>query len=141
MTIASDIAADIGQRIPEVKSGSLAVYGDVFGGRVDNIHTVVRAHVDDDGACLVLEFNEGESLRVWNPEGAAISGREFRIQRASRVRWEWYYYGRPHAPENRYYIEHVCGVDGVDATTNADWAPHDFAPSVGKPAVELLGLW
>jgi len=31
------------QLIPDVKRGSLVVFGDIFGGRIDDIHTVTGA--------------------------------------------------------------------------------------------------
>lgn len=43
MTSASDLAAEISQPIPYVKRGSLVVFGDIFGGRIDNTHTVTAA--------------------------------------------------------------------------------------------------
>jgi hypothetical protein len=106
-------------------------------GRVDNIHTLVAAHGDDSG-CLTFDFAEGERLLVWDPEGVAISDREFRIRQANRIRWEWYFYGRPHTPDNQYVIEHVRTGDDVRASTDVRWAPLPFAPTTTKPAVELL---
>lgn len=133
------IAADVERQLPEIKAGSLCVYGDIFGGAVDNIHVVVGARLDEHEGCLVVECGGGESLSVWDPGAVTISERAFSIGRASRVRWEWYYYGRPRLPENRYFIEHVRTDGGVRAQTNASWAHHPFAPSPRRPAVELLG--
>jgi hypothetical protein len=140
VTIAETIASEIVRRQPVLKRGSLSVYGDIFGGRIDNIHTVTGAHVLGPDR-VVIEFNEGETLDVWDPEGATISKADFKIRTASRARWEWFYYGRPHAPENRYFIEHVRAGDAIWVTTDVDWAPLSFAPSTQRPAVELLGLW
>jgi hypothetical protein len=137
MATVAEIASRIDQQIPEVLSGSLAVYGDIFGGRVDNIHVLVAAHADDAG-CLSFDFDEGEQLLVWDPEGVSISDRVFRIQRASRVRWTWYLYGQPRTPDNRHIIEHVRNGHDVQATTDARWAMRQFAPTTTRPAVELL---
>jgi hypothetical protein len=141
VTNAASIAAEILRRLPRVKSGSLAVFGDVFGGRIDNVHVITAARVTGAPEHLVIDFNEGEALEVWDPVGAVISDREFRIQGASPVRWEWFFYGRPHSSENRYFIEHVRQGEAVVATTDAGWFPASFAPSLERPAVELLGPW
>jgi hypothetical protein len=141
MIDAPTIAAEILRLLSEVRSGSLAVFGDIFGGRIDNIHVVVSARVAGESRCLIIEFDQGESLEVWDPQDATMTAREFRIRRASRVRWEWFYYGLPQLPENRYFIEHVRQGDRIQVTTNADWAGTFFAPTPERPAVELLGTW
>ena len=89
MTNAEAIAAEIVQSLPVLKRGSLSVYGDIFGGRIDNIHIVTGAHVLG-AERVVIEFNEGETLDVWDPEGATISEAAFKIQTAIRARWEWF---------------------------------------------------
>ncbi|MDR7384822.1 hypothetical protein [Promicromonospora iranensis] len=137
MATVAEIASEIQRQVPDVWSGSLAVYGDVFGGRVDNIHILVAAYGDDAG-CLTFDFAEGERLLVWDPEGVAISDRQFRIRQASRIRWEWYSYGRSHTPDNQYVIEHVRTGGDVRASTDVPRATLQLAPTTTKPAVELL---
>ena len=140
MTIASDLAEEILRRVPDVKRGSLVVFGDIFGGRIDNIHIVTSAHADDEPERLVVEFNEGETLEIWDPGDALISSHEFRISTASKVRWEWFYYGRPKTAKNRFFIEHVRLDDIVVGSTNATWGSRTFTPTVEAPAVELVGM-
>lgn len=138
MTSASDLAAEISLLIPDVKRGSLVVFGDIFGGRIDNIHTVTSAEALGDPERLVVEFDEGETLEVWDPGNATISSREFCISTATKVRWEWFYYSRPKIPENRFFIEHTRTNDLVVARTNATLGNRIFAPTVEHAAVELL---
>lgn len=45
------------------KSGSLSVYGDIFGGRVDNVHHAIGADVEPEG-CALIRFDDHETLRV-----------------------------------------------------------------------------
>lgn len=131
------LAATISVMLPEVMTGSLSVFGDIFGGRVDNVHRIVDAHGRED--LLLIEFDGGETLRVWHPAGLTVGSSAFRIERASRVRWEWFYYGRPHLPQNRYYIEHTRTGRKVRVVTDAAWGSRRFSPSPSRPAVELLG--
>lgn len=138
MTTPRELAADLAARLPRLKSGSLSVFGDVFGGRIDNVHVIVGIRAE--GQSVVLDFDGGETLQVWHPEGVTASETEFKIQDATRVRWEWYYYGRQHSAENRHFVEHVRTGDRVDACTDADWAPRKFSSSPRNPAVELLGF-
>jgi hypothetical protein len=69
MSAAGDVAAKITARVPDVKRGSLSAFGDIFGGRVDNIHTVTSATAEGEPARLVVVFDEGGTLEVWAPEG------------------------------------------------------------------------
>jgi hypothetical protein len=40
---AQTIAEVISRHLPDVKRGSLVAFGDIFGGRIDNVHTVRSA--------------------------------------------------------------------------------------------------
>ncbi len=141
MTSAVDLAAVIAQLLPDVKRGSLVVFGDVFGGRIDNIHTVTSAKAPGDPERLVIGFDEGETLEVWDPGNAMINSSDFCISTANRVRWEWFYYGRPKTSGNRLFIEHVRTNEVVVAKTNAPFGNRAFAPTVERAAVELLGMF
>jgi hypothetical protein len=141
MTNASEMATDIARLLTELKKGSLVVFGDIFGGRIDNIHSVVSAESFADPERLLITFDEGETLEILEPSGSEFGPTVFRISRATRVRWEWFYYGRPQTPENRFFIEHVV-VDGrVDVTTNRGRASTGFAPAMNRNAVELRNGW
>jgi len=69
----------------------------------------------------------------------SISDREFRIQQATRVRREWFHYGRPRTTASPRFIEHRVTKAGVEATTDGDRSRHRLAPSRDTAAVELLG--
>lgn len=132
------IAEVITRSLPDVKRGSLVVFGDIFGGRIDNILIVRSARAVGTPERLVVEFDDDEALEVWNPNGGSVSATELRIDRATKVRWEWFYYGRPKTPENRYFIEHFNAGGVVTATTNVDWASFAFSPSSRRPAVDIV---
>jgi hypothetical protein len=137
----ADVASAVGEinaSLATLKRGSLVVFGDIFGGRIDNIHSAVSAAAAGSPSRLRVEFDEGESLDVWDPADFSFGPRMFRIQNASRVRWEWFYYGRLKTPANRFFIEHRSDGADVRAFSDADWAPQVFAPSLARAAVELL---
>lgn len=116
-------------------NGSLCVFGDWFGRPMDNWHQLVSC--DEKERYVRLTFNEGETLEVWEPSGLRVEGKSFIIQRALRVRWEWFYYGRPKLPENRFFVEHVVADSGIEASTDVQWAPLRFQPSRAEPAVYI----
>jgi hypothetical protein len=129
--LASAISAE-----PAVKSGSLRFWGEWFGRPYDNVHRVVRCVAEGDS--LVVEFDAGERLTVRSPEGVTANRNAFCIRNATLVRWEWFYHGRPRAPENRYFCEYVRNGLRITASTNVDWYKPVQALSVDENAVEIL---
>jgi hypothetical protein len=92
MTTAEQLAEG-DQRTPaEPEAGFAVGIRRHFGGRIDNVHILVSAEADGDR--LVLSFEEGETLQIWNPARWHIDSRVFTITKAIKVRWEWFYYGR-----------------------------------------------
>jgi hypothetical protein len=113
----------------------MRVFGDWFGAPFDNEHSVVGASVLNDD--LVLTFNESETLIVSDPRGHAFEPNAFRIEMASKVHWEWFFYGSPQKPEYRYSIDHWIEAGKVMASSTAP-SPHVFSPSADSPAVEFV---
>ena len=122
--------------LAQLPAGSLIVFGDVFGGRIDNTHTVVSVEVGIEGQLLVT-FNLGETLEVWDPAEALIRPHLLRIGRASRVKWNWLYYGAEDRPENHVYIQHEVVGSQVQVTSNAPYRDPATA-SIYSPAVEIV---
>jgi len=130
------VAETINAALPDVKAGSLRIWGEWFGKPYDNIHTPIRCATV--GSALTLEFDGGEILTIENPGGLNISSTAFSIHSASAVRWEWFYYGRPHVAANRCWYQFVQSGSLVLAQSNVDWYHPNFAPSLENNAVELL---
>ncbi|MGO3795975.1 MAG: hypothetical protein ACTJGR_02500 [Pauljensenia sp.] len=129
-------------RAGQAFGGTLRVFGDFFGKPLDNFHLPMSCEEGPSGE-LRFHFNEGELLSVWEPSDVQISGSEFHIGGARRVLWAWFYYGRPAAPENLRFIEHVVQGPLVsitrtgirDRTTSRRW----HLRNRDQPAVELVG--
>ena len=77
-----------------MKQGSLQFWGEWFGRPYDNIHTIVDAELGE-GDALVCTFDQREKLSVWNPTGLYFDKNVFRVTKASKILWQWYYYGNP----------------------------------------------
>lgn len=117
MTDARRIAAQINANLPQIKSGTLRFWGDWFGRPYDNIHRIVSCEADDD--LLKLSFDGGEVLFVWSPRDCEASETVFRIAGAAKVRWEWFFYGRPKTENNRFFIEYKQDGDLISAESNS----------------------
>jgi len=124
------------ESVPSMKSGTLRFWGDWFGKPYDNQHRVQGCTVE--GSALVLRFDGGERLLVFDPRGVEVSEGQFYISDASRVRWEWFYYGRPQTRANLYFMEYTRSGDTISGSTNVDWYAHEFNTSPRAKAVELL---
>ena len=136
MDLVERAAADIRVALPTIHSGTLRVFGDWFGRPHDNRHVPVGAHAE--GKVLVVAFNEDELLSITMPEDWEFTSSVFRVQRAARVTWRWYYYGRPKVPANLFTIEHESDGESVVAWTDVDWYSPTFSPSPTYPAAELF---
>src|SRR5580704_161436 len=119
MSETEKFADRIRQALPNVKSGTLRFWGEWFGKPYDNWHQLVRCEAKPD--VLRLFFNEDEILSVWAPGRLEVDRSTFRISTADRVRWEWFYYGRPKTASNLYFQDFVRSSAGISATTNVDW--------------------
>ena len=136
MNETEEIADRIHKAIPHVKKGSLRFWGEWFGRPHDNIHTLVRGEVEN--GCLRLLFDQGETLSIWFPRGLSINESTFKIKTATRVRWEWFYYGRPQVSSNLYFMEFEKSGTGVTANSNIDFYQPNLNPTIFHPAVEIL---
>ena len=88
-----------------IRSGSLCMFGCWFGRPMDNIHRSCSAEFDND--LLTIIFDEGETLEVWNPSELIVDGKVLKIVKASKVKWSWFYYGKPKVPENLHTQEFI----------------------------------
>ena len=89
----------------------------------------------------MLSFDQGETLAVWDPARVSVADDGLRIARASRVRWEWFYYGRAKTPENGFSIEYRVERDGaITVADTADWYEPHHRPDPSAPAVGFLKL-
>lgn len=68
VSAARDVASEIVSKLPDMKRGSLRVFGDIFGGRVANIDADRAAWADGRPERLVVAFDQGETLEVSDPE-------------------------------------------------------------------------
>src|SRR4051812_37086562 len=99
------LAERIRNAVPNIKTGSLRFWGVWFGRPYDNCHCIVGS--GGDANVLHLYFNEDEILSVWAPNGLTLNRSTFQILDAERVRWEWFYYGRPKIDANRRFLDLV----------------------------------
>jgi hypothetical protein len=130
----SAIAEQIQRLLPKVHNGSLRFWGVWFGKPYDNNHTIVKSEANGD--CLILHFDGEETLQVWNPQACLIDSRQFVIELASRVLWQWYWYGRPHTPANLMSDEYVKRNTEITFTSTFP-AKLDAKPSFNEPAVQI----
>ena len=133
MQNAESFASEINGKLTNLKVGSLRFWGHWFGRPYDNFHRIVSCSALDD--TLFLRFNENEVLSVWSPVRLTASSTQFRIAQASRVRWEWFYYGRPQIPENLFFEDLEYGSK---IHSNVDWHALNLTVDFSQPAAELL---
>ena len=83
------------------KGGCLIFFGDIFGGRFhENYHQITAHDYDEIAKIICIHFSEGEICTIYEPENILYGNEAFIIQDASRITWDWYYYGRDKNVEN-----------------------------------------
>ena len=117
---------------PSVRSGSLCIFECWFGRPMDNHHQIQSATFD--GEVLKLAFDEEETLEIWNPSELAIHRTSLKIYYASKVKWSWYYYGKPIQPDNLFFKEYIVKDEKVLTNTNSTTTDE---PNINAAAVEL----
>lgn len=98
------------------KCGSLCFWGDWFGRPMDNIHTPVSASFDETEKLLVIQFDRGETCEIFGARGIVNTWNDFYVEKADRIGWSWYYYGRGRTPENLFRREYIL-EDGTVVCT------------------------
>jgi hypothetical protein len=135
MNEAAKIAERIEHLLPHIKAGTLRFFGEWFGRPYDNMHVIKSAEVKDD--CLIVTFDQNEVLSIWNQSGFKINEKEFQIDSASRVIWQWYYYWRPQTSENLYYFDYLFEGNELMAKTNVDFYEAQLQPNQNESAVKI----
>lgn len=120
-----------------LKSGTLNFFGVWFGRPMDNSHTVTSVSYEKKDDLLILRFNEDEMLRVWGSKGIHADSETFCITDAARVRWEWFYYGRPKVNKNILFYDFYKSGNAVTLTSNTDKPKAEQKPSTMEPAVKI----
>ncbi len=93
------IAMDKKEIFPQ--NGTLIFFGDIFGGRYgENRHQIIDYKYEKTQEIYRIHFNEGETCTIYNPKEIEYDREVFIIKDASRIIWEWYYYGREKTASN-----------------------------------------
>lgn len=117
-----------------IKGGSLSFWGVWFGRPCDNFHVPINAELD--GGVLTICFDEGEKCVVYDPFDIVNEPNDFHVKRASKIVWEWYYYGRKQAPENLFRWEFA--LDGGKVCAKYSGAPAlPDVPNACKYALQM----
>ena len=69
--------------------------------------------------CVVpckLYFDEGETCEIFGARGIVNTRNDFYVEKADRIGWSWYYYGRGRTPENLFRREYIL-EDGTVVCT------------------------
>lgn len=80
--------------------GTMCFYGEWFGRPYDNFHKIIKANYEND--CLNIYFSNGEILSVVNPLGITNEENCFKIEKASKVVWQFNPYGDENNIPKRY---------------------------------------
>lgn len=124
-----------GAKSINLKSGSLRFFGEWFGKPLENYHTILEINYIELEDCLAITFDDKEILSVWNPYGITCNKKQFKIEKATWLRWAWYKYGCTKTPDNLLFVE-FFRFNGV-LTGRSNTECFDFS-RLQEPAVEIF---
>lgn len=105
---------------------------------MDNFHKLDIVSFDKELNTLTLTFDNKERLTIWNAENITDTNRHFQIDKADRVLWEWYYYGKPQTEENLFFEDYERIGDTINFKTNVNWYKKSSKDLTTKtPAVSM----
>ena len=131
----ADVASDIATRIGTLRGGSFTFWGIWFGRPYDNSHKAVSVEGGDN--FLRFIFDGGERLTIWEPANYTFDASQFIVHSASRVLWEWFYYGRPHSPTDE-MMYHDFRRTGLSIVFTSNFrSTESERPNSLAPAVEI----
>lgn len=91
-------------------AGSIRFFGEWFGQPWDNIHSPIRLRAKNE--IFIVDFDQGEILTLWAPDGATLDVTGLYIEKAHRLRWEWSYDLSDHGREP-YVLEYSHDDSGM----------------------------
>jgi YD repeat-containing protein len=138
MNEAEKICDEIRKALPQINPGSLRFWGVWFGRPYDNLHRIVAS--EHNSGVLRLRFNEEELLTVWSPVGLTLDISVFEIEDAQRVLWEWFSYGSPKTPANRFFYDFVKTPETIVASSNVNSFVPNLKTDSTLPAAEILSI-
>ena len=122
----------------QVKGGSLCFYGHWFGRPYDNYHQLELVNFDGFENSLTLNFNEKETLIIFNPRDISEFENKLTIGSADKIYWKWYSYGKPQSGDNLYFIEIIRNDNSITGKSNVDWYNPNYKDlNLNNPAL----LW
>ncbi|HEX8549724.1 MAG TPA: hypothetical protein VF691_22380 [Cytophagaceae bacterium] len=135
MTEALQFIKKYSKRNSHLKSGSLCFFGVWFGKPLENYHTIKEINYLEIEDCIAITFDEGEILSIWNPRGLICDKDQFKIEKASWMRWVWYPYGSKKTPDNLMFAEFFFENGKIKGRSNANC--FDFSTIQG-PALQIF---
>jgi hypothetical protein len=121
-----------------VKGGTLCFWGHWFGRPYDNFHQISSVDFDTTTNVLTICFSEHETLIVTNPADIREYKERLVIDKADKVYWQWYKYGKAQEPENLFYYDINTNDGSLNPRTNAHWHKGEWKDlTILNPAVLL----
>lgn len=74
---------DLINKIKVKPAGTLRFYGEWFGRPYDNYHLLTDCLLED--GILTLIFDQGERIKIWNPNKISLNNKELKIKKAECV--------------------------------------------------------
>jgi len=116
--------------------GTLRFYGEWFGRPYDNFHKIAECSFNHD--ILIIKFDAGEQIKIFNPNKTIINDKELIIKESSCVEFTRYDSGKPKTDENLIIVRY--SIRETENPSNKGDNVYNKLINRNYPAVELLSI-
>ncbi|WMI68257.1 hypothetical protein [Mangrovimonas sp. YM274] len=123
----------------EINGGTLRFWGNWFGKPMDNYHEIINVELDKTNNILILNLNDGEKVKLWNPSDLEIGQKELRIKKADKILLEWHLYGENKTEENLRFESYRNNGISIEFETNFMPDKRNVECHKSEPALSIIG--
>lgn len=123
----------------KISGGTLRFWGNWFGKPMDNYHEIKMVEFKNETRELTLILGEMEKVRIWNPSNVQIIQKELRIEKADKILFEWYYYGKDKTEENLRFQSYIKKGTKIKFETDFMNNKQKTNCELTEPALRIIG--
>lgn len=116
----------------------LSIWDDGPGKPFDNAYIITEKQINIDSSKIFINFDDNEKCLIENPSKIITDNKRIIIESASKITWEFYYYGKIQTPDTKTIVTYELQKDGrVKVKKEGYFNEHKIIDSKFKNAFEL----
>ena len=116
------------------KTGTVSIYGDWEGRRLDRKHHIKSIDFNEDKNVLTIIFADNCLLKIRKPRSIFVASTYLKIVKATEVLWQI-----PTIDNSYHQFSYLNTGKTINTKSNTDWKPHPYDIGIGMDAIYLQG--